>query len=80
MARRRFPNLEKLIDIIPIIVIGEFWVECPEVRVIDIFENQAWRLALQGYIFSLRQQRRGENAAGRCDLLPDYRGQRRGER
>ena len=42
----RKTHLQKLEDVIPHVVINEFWIQTPEVRIVDILEYQRRRLAL----------------------------------
>lgn len=46
LAVAEIQGLQKLENIVTDIIVGEPRVESPEIRVVDIFEHQAWRLAL----------------------------------
>jgi hypothetical protein len=38
--------LEKFVNIIAVIVVGELRIQGPEIGVVDVLENQTWRLTL----------------------------------
>ncbi len=45
-SRQIFSYLQELKDIIPNIVVDEFWVEGSKVGVINVFEDKGWCFAL----------------------------------
>jgi hypothetical protein len=38
--------LEQFIDVVAIIVVGEFRIQCAKVGIIDVFKDQTWGLTL----------------------------------
>lgn len=40
------PYLEKFVNVVPVIVVGEFRIQCSEISVVDVLEDQTRRLTL----------------------------------